>query len=112
MNKIVTIGLGAAAVVVVLLVGSNLLRSSSPPPGGAPSESAAPSEAPSSVKPSSSGDGSLPVGLHVMNLDYGLNEARATMTIPAPGWFAESDGEIGDQGSRGRRPRDGGGCPQ
>lgn len=88
MNRFVTIGLGAAAVVVVaLLVGSRLFGSPAPSVGGPGVEPTAPA----SVEPSSSGDGSLPVGPHVMVSTVGLNEDRVTVTIPAPGWFAEPD---------------------
>lgn len=89
MSKFISVGLGAAALVVALFVGSNLLGYASPPPGGAPPESAAPSEAEPSVEPSAAAD--LPIGPHVMVSTVGLNEDRVTVTIPAPGWFAEPD---------------------
>ena len=90
MNKFLAAGLGAAAVVAVLFIGAQL-RNTPIPGGPSGTQSAAPSEAPASVAPSSAGDGSLPVGLHVMVSTVGLNEDRATVTIPAPGWFAEPD---------------------
>jgi hypothetical protein len=51
-----------------------------------PTQSVEPSEAPSSVEPSSSGDGFLPVGPHVLNPVHPV-----TMTISEPGWVAEPD---------------------
>lgn len=43
----------------------------------------------SESEPSPAAD--LPVGPHVMVSTVGLNEDRVTVTIPAPGWFAEPD---------------------
>jgi hypothetical protein len=91
MNRFMTFGLGAAAVVVIgLLLGARLLGS--PTNLGGPNEpTATPSEAASSVEPSSSGDGSLPVGRHLMDTTYNANEDFVIVTIPAPGWFASPD---------------------
>ena len=44
---------------------------------------------PSEAEPSAAAY--LPVGPHVMVSTVGLNEDRVTVTIPAPGWFAEPD---------------------
>lgn len=78
MSKFVTIGLGAAAAVVALFVGAQLLGPPTGSVGDGPSQS---------VEPSSPGDGSLPVGPHVMVSSVGLTEERVTVTIPALGWF-------------------------
>jgi hypothetical protein len=80
MNKFLAVGLAAAAVIAVLLIGSNLLGSGSPPPGGAPSESLAPSEAPS--EPASSVPQSPP-------------EVSVTYDGPIPvGWSQDSIGSV------------------
>ena len=94
MNKFAALGLGAAAVVVMLFIGAQLRIT--PIPGG-PSET-------QSVAPSSSGDGSLPVGPHVMDpVGPQHGEDRVTVTIPAPGWFAPDGGSVTkDLGGDGR----------
>jgi hypothetical protein len=80
MNKFLAVGLAAAAVVVLLVVGTNLLGSSGNPPGGAPSESAAPSEAPS--EPASSAPQSP-------------SEVSVTYDGPIPaGWTQDSNGSV------------------
>ena len=95
MNKFVAVGLASAAVIAVLLIGSNLLGSSSPPPGGPPSESVAPSEAPSEAEPSTAAG--LPEGpfLILTGEADDPNEPEETfpsltVTIPAPGWSGEA----------------------
>jgi hypothetical protein len=92
MNKFVAVGLAAAAVVAVLLIGAQL-RGTPIPGGPSETQAAAPSEAPASVEPSRSGDGSLPIGLHVMGGQL-HGEDRVTVTIPAPGWFAPDEGSL------------------
>jgi hypothetical protein len=84
MNKFLAIGLGAAAVVAVLLIGSNLLGEGSNPPGGAPSDSIAPSEAPSEAEPSEAAG--LPVG---SSYEFS-GDLPFQATIPAPGWSVDS----------------------
>ncbi len=93
MNKIIATGLGVAAVVALLLVGSTLFGFFGSRVGGPPSEPAVPSEPRSSVEPSGTGDGSLLVGVHVMDPVGGndLIDDRVTVTIPAAGWFAAPD---------------------
>ncbi len=95
MNKLLAIGLGAAAVIAVLLVGPNLLPSSSPGPGGQPAASpqpsrapsAEPSDAPPSVEPTGSADGSLPEGTFLVdNPASSSGRPSISVTIPAPGW--------------------------
>ena len=46
-----------------------------------------------SADPSTSGDGSLPVGPHVMG-DRLHGEDRVTVTVPAAGWFAANRGSV------------------
>jgi hypothetical protein len=56
---------------------------------------AASSEASASVAPSDSGDGSLPVGPHLMDPVEGQHgEDRVTVTIPTHGWFAPDEGSL------------------
>jgi hypothetical protein len=96
-NLMATRFVGFAAVTAVaaaaVIVGLSL-SGGGPFIGGAPttSPSVQPSAEPS-VAPSEapSGDGSLPLGPHVMVSTDGLNEERVAVTIPAPGWFAEPD---------------------
>lgn len=92
MNKIIATGLGVAAVVALLFVSSTLFGSFGPRLGGDPSASAAPSDAPASVEPSGSVDGSLPPGLHAMEIPFRSNQDIVTVMIPASGWFASPDG--------------------
>ena len=89
MNKFVVIGLGAAAVIVALIVGSNLIGSSSPRPGGAPSDSVAPSQAPS--EPAPSAWVGVPAGRFLWfdptnPLNPLLDGPPITITIAASGW--------------------------
>ncbi|HEU5202869.1 MAG TPA: hypothetical protein VFU17_01095 [Candidatus Limnocylindrales bacterium] len=88
----------AAAVLVVAVVGSQFLPRSggvgvqpttAPSPTGPGS-----SEAPASLTPSRSGDGSLPVGQHLIEPGRPHGEDRVTVTIPAPGWFAPDEGSL------------------
>ena len=97
MNKLVPIGLGVAAVVGVLAIGTQLLGPPSSSSGGAPAASPSAAASPSSVpsvspspsfaEPSSPTDGSLPVGSSHVLIDE--NGVLGTVTIPAPGWFAD-----------------------
>jgi len=93
MNKFLAIGLGAAAVVVLLIVGAQLIAAPNTGLGG-PTHSARQAEATASVAPSSAGDGSLPVGPHVIDPGRQHGEDRVTVTIPAPGWFAPDAGSL------------------
>ena len=88
MNKILTVGLGAAAVVVALVVGAQLF--SSPDAGlnvgGEPSSTATPAPTPEpSPSPSPSEEAGLPVGSSFTLSD----EVPLSVTVPAPGWVFE-----------------------
>jgi hypothetical protein len=100
MNKFVPIGLGAAAVVMALVIGTQFLGRSAPDgAGGAPSAepSATPTPAPSVAPPSSTPEGLLPEGSHILlteeSLD-GMPPLPMTVTIPAPDWYGEPGGGI------------------
>jgi hypothetical protein len=92
MNRIVSIGLGAAAVVLALFVGAQLLG---PPSGGFGGDAeATPSPEPTATltpvaTPSGTPEGLLPEGPHVLTdgdpLD-GLPTLRLMVTIPGPDW--------------------------
>jgi len=92
MNKILTVGLGAAAVVVVLLVGSQFFGS---PSGGVGSESTPTPEA-SIAEPSPSPEGLLPEGPFLWS-DPATEEPPfdggplITVTIPSAGWINPPD---------------------
>lgn len=88
MNKLVPIGLGVAAVVGALAIGTQFLGAPAPGGVGAPpaaEPSATPEPSASVAAPSASADADLPVGSSVVLIDEG--GVRATVTIPAPGWF-------------------------
>jgi len=98
MNKIVTIGLGAAAVVVALLIGAQMLSS----PGtnlGVPGEEPTPSAtAEPTTEPTP--EGLLPEGPHMIldgqtqTGDPADSIPPLTVTIPAPDWSGEVGGGI------------------
>lgn len=91
MNKIVTIGLGAAAVVVALLVGTQLLGSPSGGVGSEPSPTAtleptATPEPTAEPTPESDPEGVLAPGTYVARLLPAPNDSlTVTFTVPA-GW--------------------------
>ena len=98
MNRIVTIGLGAAAVVAVVVIGTQLFGS----PGGG---TGGPGDQPSSIpevssatptptpEPSPSVQGGLPEGPHLLlNAEMGITSL--TVTIPGPGWNGDVGGGI------------------
>ena len=98
MNKIVTIGLGAAAVVVALVVGIQLFGSPGGlgGPGDEPSPSPAASGAdptvdPSVAEPTSSADGDLPEGPILVFDPPAEGAPSITMTISASGWIHLDD---------------------
>jgi hypothetical protein len=109
MNKLLTIGLGAAAVIAVVFLGSRFVGSPTATVGGPASEppaSAAPSAAPASVEPTTTPDDSLAEGPYLV-FDPSAQSAPlddgppVTVTIPARGWTAIPEyGAItkGDQG--------------
>jgi hypothetical protein len=89
MNKIVTIGLGAAAAVVLAAVLINVLPGSGLRFGGEPSAEPTPTAQPSVAEPASSADASLP-GPFSFEPDGpfspNLSGMTVTVTIPASGW--------------------------
>ena len=96
MNKLLTIGVGAAAVIAVLFLGSRFVGSPTATVGGPASEppaSVAPSEAPASVAPAAPPDDSLATGPFLV-FDPTIQSAPfddgppVTVTIPARGWTA------------------------
>ncbi len=95
MNKFVSIGLGAAAVVVVAVVGAQLLGAQAPggvgtTPTASPSAQSSPTPEPSvEPSPSPTPEG-LPEGPFVLRHPGG--GPPITVTIPAPGWEADSNG--------------------
>ena len=99
-NKLVPIGLGAAALVVALVVGTQFLGRPAPDgAGGAPSAepSATPTPAPSVAPPSSTPEGLLPEGSHILLSEEslpGMPPLPMTVTIPAPDWYGEPGGGI------------------
>lgn len=80
MNKFRPIGLGATAVVAVLLIGCQ--------PSASVAPSVLPTQAESTVEPSSAAG--LPEGPHL----FWDGLVRIEVTIPAPGWFGEVGGGI------------------
>ena len=98
MNKIVTIGLGAAAVVVALVVGIQLFGSAGglgglgDEPSPSPNASGAdPTVEPSVAEPTSSADGILPEG-PILVFDPPTEGAPSiTMTISTSGWTYLAD---------------------
>jgi hypothetical protein len=82
MNKIVTIGLGAAAVVVLVLVGAQLFGS---PTGRIGSQTTPTPE------PSASVAGDLPEGPHLLS-EGTDSSVPITVTIAAPLWYGEPNG--------------------
>ena len=96
MNKLLTIGLGAAAVVLVLLLGSRLLGSPTTNVGGPADESSitpAPTSTATPTTPSPSPEGLLPEGPHVL-FDAAAGRVRLTVNIAAPDWYGEPAGGI------------------
>lgn len=95
MSRNLMYGLTVAAVVLVVVIGYQLIGGSNPG-GPAATETPQPSVSsePASAEPSTPADGSLPVGLHVMDpvSTSVVGDDSVTVTIPAPGWFAEPDG--------------------
>lgn len=96
-NNVLRVGLAAAAVVVIAIIAINLLPGS-PAPGREPtvSPSVSPSVAPSPEPATAAG---LPVGSSFLLADgyptgYESGTVRMTVTIPAPGWFGETDDGI------------------
>lgn len=92
MNKLIPIGLGAAAVVVALFVGARLLGPVPSGPGTAttPEASAAPSDAASSVEPSSRAAAGLPEGTFVVydpTTESPPLGVPITVTIAGSGWM-------------------------
>ena len=83
MNKLFTLGLGAAAVVVVLVVGAQFFGSpSNLGSGGGPSPTPPPTATPEPTP-----QGLLPEGPHnLWSRDLGVT---ISVTIPAPGWNGE-----------------------
>lgn len=91
MNKLVSIGLGAAAVVVALLIGAQLLGPPAPGGvGGAPSASPSPSPSPSPAS-----ETSLPQGPHIV-AEPADDTPTITVTIRTSGWTSAP--EIGGLG--------------
>lgn len=104
MGNTVRIAFAAAAVVVIAVIAFNLLPGSQPP-GDEPSVS--PSVEPS-AEPSTAGD--LPEGPHVLSdgqLEEGRETVPMTVTIPAPGWYGDVDGEMLEKGTNGAHAPDG-----
>jgi hypothetical protein len=102
MNKILTIGLGAAVVVVVALLAATQLLGG-PSGVGGPGEEPSPSADPSSVvptsEPSPSAEGGLPEGPHLLSNGGGGDAGDVltpplTVTIPGPGWEGDAGGGI------------------
>ena len=117
MNKLVVIGLGAAAVIVALLIGSRLIGPPTSSVGGPPVEPT-PNPTPSAVVPTATPQPSvaqpsaeasdLDEGPHALMRGTGF-EVGITVTIPAPGWFADSQGGILTKSDTGADPPDGSG---
>lgn len=96
MNKLLTVGLGAAAVVVLaLLLGTQLLTS--PSGFGAPADEPSPSPEASVAAPagdpSPSVEAGLPEGSHLLGGAEG-GRPSVTVTIPGPGWNGDVGGGI------------------
>lgn len=103
MNKLMTIGLGAAAVIAVLFIGSRFIGSPTATVGGPASEppaSVAPSQAPPSPVPSQAASPvwvGLPAGPFLITGADGAREggpAQITVDIASPDWgaYTEVDG--------------------
>ena len=94
MNKLLTIGLGAAAVVVLLFVGIQLFGSADGGlnVGNDPTPTATPEPSPSAESSPSSdpADGGLPLGSPFVWSDGTGGAVPITVTIPAPGWGGET----------------------
>lgn len=86
MNKLVTIGLGAAAVVVLLLFGAQLFGSPSTNVGGPGIDDSMPPEPSQTTTLTPPADGSLPEGSQHLLWDAGKS---MRVTIPASGWHGE-----------------------
>lgn len=114
MNKILTIGLGAAAVVVAVFVGAQLFGSPSGGVGSQPTQTPMPTATPqptATPEPSSSLAGGLPPGPHPVTkaIEGGV---EVTVTIAAPLWDGEPDGGYlcwGDPAAECAGPPDGAG---
>lgn len=95
MNKIVTIGLGAAAVVVLLFIGAQLFSS---PDGGlnvggdaAPTATPEPSPQTTPTPPAAG----LPAGPFALtDGSVGTGGAPASVIIPGPDWYGEPNGGV------------------
>jgi hypothetical protein len=94
-NTLVRYGVTAAAVVIVALIGFQLIGGGTP---GGPTPTSTPE--PTSTPPA---DGSLPVGPGFVLWDGSNGDwsgtasslgIRITVTIPAAGWFGETDGGV------------------
>ena len=90
MNKLVTLGLGAAAVVVALVIGTQVLGPPAPGGVGTPaSASPSPSATPTAATPSPAAGGGLPQGPFLITGDDGAvngGTTQITVEITTPGW--------------------------
>ena len=95
MNKLLTIGLGAAAVVFFLILGSRRLGSPTTNVGG-PADGFSSTPAPAATAtptPSPSPESLLEEGPHVVFVG-GAGRVRLTVNIAAPDWYGEPAGGI------------------
>jgi hypothetical protein len=93
MNRFLTFGLGAAAVVVLaVIVGAQLLRS----PTGDVGSGATPSPEPTvAASPTSTPAAGIPEGPFALSDgSVGTGGVPATVTIPAPGWYGETNSGV------------------
>ena len=105
MNKILTIGLGAAAVVVVALIGFQLIGSPDPvePAPERRHRQSRPSQPTPEPTPRAVGRGGPSRGPFLIlsgQTEMGTEHPPLTVTIPAPGWTAGGRGGILAQGRR------------
>lgn len=102
MNKIFTIGLGAAAVVVALFVGAQLFGSPTGGFGSQTTPSPDPTATPSAsvAEPSPSAAAGLPEGPHLL-IDGGV---PVTVTVAAPAWDGDPGTGILEWGPGADRP--------
>jgi hypothetical protein len=109
MNRIVTLGLGAAAVVVAVFVGAQLLGTPSGGFGSQPTPSPTPTATPepaATPEPSPSVAAGLPEGPHLLWDQTDDGPVAVTVTIAAPDWDGDPGGGILEWKEGGAGPAD------